>query len=63
MIAADDADAGSTAADTEAEIAEAYGRYAPSLARIPRRWPMATEPAHVFDPRAFAPLPKSREDG
>ena len=53
----------SAAADLSADIAEAWRRYEPSLARIPRKWPMAAEPAHVFDPRAFAPAPERREDG
>lgn len=48
--------------DPEAETQEGYRRYAPSLARIPRHWPMATEPAHVFDPRPFAPAPQRRDD-
>jgi hypothetical protein len=29
--------------------------YAPVLARLPRDWPYAAEPAHVFDPRTCMP--------
>ena len=47
----------------EAERQEAWRRYAPGLARIRRDWAMTAEPAHVFDPRPFAPPASARRRG
>jgi hypothetical protein len=38
-----------------ADLVAAYRLYEPVLARLPRDWPFATEPAHVFDPRSCMP--------
>lgn len=38
-----------------ADLVAAYRLYEPVLARLPRDWPYATEPAHVFDPRTCMP--------
>jgi hypothetical protein len=38
-----------------ADLVAAYRLYEPVLARLPRDWPYATEPAHVFDPRSCMP--------
>jgi hypothetical protein len=37
------------------DLVAAYRLYEPVLARLPRDWPFATEPAHVFDPRSCMP--------
>lgn len=37
------------------DLVAAYHAYKPVLARLPRDWPYATEPAHVFDPRSCMP--------
>lgn len=38
-----------------ADLVAAYRLYEPVLARLPRDWPYAAEPAHVFDPRTCMP--------
>jgi hypothetical protein len=38
-----------------ADLVAAYRLYEPVLARLPRDWPYAAEPAHVFDPRSCMP--------
>jgi hypothetical protein len=38
-----------------ADLVAAYRLYEPVLARLPRDWPFAAEPAHVFDPRSCMP--------
>lgn len=38
-----------------ADLVAAYRLYEPVLARLPRNWPYASEPAHVFDPRSCMP--------
>lgn len=38
-----------------ADLVAAYRLYEPVLARLPRNWPYAAEPAHVFDPRSCMP--------
>jgi hypothetical protein len=42
-----------------ADLVAAYRLYEPVLARLPRDWPFATEPAHVFDPRSCMPRQKA----
>ena len=38
-----------------ADLVAAYRLYEPVLARLPRDWPYAAEPAHVFDPGTCMP--------
>lgn len=38
-----------------ADLVASYRLYEPVLARLPRDWPFAAEPAHVFDPRTCMP--------
>jgi hypothetical protein len=40
-----------------ADLVAAHRLYEPVLARLPRDWPYAAEPAHVFDPRTCMTKP------